>query len=47
MEKVAERGEGVMCERLINCTVTSLHNHPVNVIHNADREKINWCGRNN
>lgn len=39
LEKVAEKGEGVMCERLINFTVTSLHNHPVNVIHNADREK--------
>lgn len=39
MVKVAERREGVMCGRLINFTVTSLCNHPVNVIHNADREK--------
>lgn len=39
MEKVVERGDGVMCERLINFIVTSLGNHPVNVIHNADGGK--------
>lgn len=37
MEKVVERGKGVLCERLINFTVTGLHNHPVNIIHNPDR----------
>lgn len=44
MEKVAERGNGVMCKRLINFTVTSLGNHPVNVIHNADggKNQLAW-----
>lgn len=32
IETVAEKGEGVVCEKLINFIVTSLRNHPVNVI---------------